>query len=576
MADQGIWLSGGGQLPDPLLAALDGQLAWGGPKPVSEQVSCPGSAPPYTAGLYADGSARLEDGFCQGGVLDELAPGPELALLLPGACDATGLDDAQLTGVVRGWRRVCSWAAAMEHAAVAELASRRIGEARAAGARVTEAERCAAAEVAVALTLTRTSAEALVGRAMSLADLPGTSAALASGAIDMPRALVILTGVAGLDARLAGQVEARVLAGAPTQTSGELRKAVAGAVIAADPDAADQRLSEAQKSARVERWAEPSGTAAIAGRDLPPAQALAAGNRINALAAALKADGATASMDLLRSQVFVGLLLGHPIAAAAHEPVSFAPVSIAGRTDDLAAAASRVAADGVVPAIAADAGHSADAGAAGGESTDPVGPVLAGPPGPAVPALAGAVNLTIPLQTLLGLSDRPGEVAGFGPVTSATAAQILAATGPRLRWCITITDGRGRAAGHGCATRAPTSDGWSVTVAVHALAADDCTHQREADGYRAPPRLRHVIQVRHRACVFPGCGRPASQCDLDHTLGYDHGGLTCECNLAPLCRAHHKIKQAAGWRLDQPSPGVLHWVTPAGWRYTVTRDMYPI
>ncbi len=187
------------------------------------------------------------------------------------------------------------------------------------------------------------------------------------------------------------------------------------------------------------------------------------------------------------------------------------------------------------------------------------------------------MNLTVPLQTLLGLSQQPGEVAGFGPVTAATAGQILAAAGPRLRWCITVTDGRGRAAGHGCATRVSTAPdgGWSVTVTVQALAAGDCAHQQEAGGYRAPPRLRHLIQVRHRTCVFPGCGRPAWQCDLDHTLAYDHGGRTCECNLAPLCRAHHKVKQADGWRLDQPEPGVLQWVTPAGWRYTVTRDVHP-
>jgi len=40
--------------------------------------------------------------------------------------------------------------------------------------------------------------------------------------------------------------------------------------------------------------------------------------------------------------------------------------------------------------------------------------------------------------------------------------------------------------------------------------------------------------------------------------------LTCECNLAPLCRAHHQTKQAPGWQLRQLRPGVLAWTTPSG------------
>ena len=37
-------------------------------------------------------------------------------------------------------------------------------------------------------------------------------------------------------------------------------------------------------------------------------------------------------------------------------------------------------------------------------------------------------------------------------------------------------------------------------------------------------------------CTAPGCGRPAARCDLDHTLAWDKGGITCECGLAPRCK----------------------------------------
>jgi hypothetical protein len=41
-----------------------------------------------------------------------------------------------------------------------------------------------------------------------------------------------------------------------------------------------------------------------------------------------------------------------------------------------------------------------------------------------------------------------------------------------------------------------------------------------------------------------------------------------------LCRRHHRTKQAAGWTLTQPEPGVLIWATPHGRSYTVTPDPY--
>ena len=49
--------------------------------------------------------------------------------------------------------------------------------------------------------------------------------------------------------------------------------------------------------------------------------------------------------------------------------------------------------------------------------------------------------------------------------------------------------------------------------------------------------------------------------------------VCCSDNLAPLCPTHH-VKQAHGWRLDQPEPGTLVWTAPHG-SYMVTSDPYP-
>ncbi|WP_370291355.1 FAD-dependent oxidoreductase [Cryobacterium sp. TMB3-15] len=60
--------------------------------------------------------------------------------------------------------------------------------------------------------------------------------------------------------------------------------------------------------------------------------------------------------------------------------------------------------------------------------------------------------------------------------------------------------------------------------------------------YKAPADLRRWVALRDGTCRFPGCTRPASRSDLDHTLAREHGGPTDYDNLAHLCRAHHRLK----------------------------------
>jgi hypothetical protein len=61
--------------------------------------------------------------------------------------------------------------------------------------------------------------------------------------------------------------------------------------------------------------------------------------------------------------------------------------------------------------------------------------------------------MTIPLATLLGLAERPGEAAGFGPLDPALARAMAtaAATHPATTWCLTATDQDGHPTAHGCA-----------------------------------------------------------------------------------------------------------------------------
>ena len=81
-------------------------------------------------------------------------------------------------------------------------------------------------------------------------------------------------------------------------------------MIAADPDGAERRRKESEARAKLCLYPGEEGTATLAGYQLPGIRAAAAMARISALARALKASGAGGGIDLLRAQVFLGLLCG--------------------------------------------------------------------------------------------------------------------------------------------------------------------------------------------------------------------------------------------------------------------------
>src|SRR6478752_9273321 len=93
-------------------------------------------------------------------------------------------------------------------------------------------------------------------------------------------------------------------------TPGGLRAAIALAVMEVAPDKARERREAAAKDARVERWAEDSGNAALMGCELPPDEVLAADQRITAWARELRRAGLEGGMDELRARAFLDLLLG--------------------------------------------------------------------------------------------------------------------------------------------------------------------------------------------------------------------------------------------------------------------------
>ena len=314
----------------------------------------------------------------------------------------------------------------------------------------------------------------------------------------------------------------------------------------------------------MERWAEDSGNAALAGRELPPDQVLAADDRITARARELKAAGLEGGTDELRARALLDLLLGQD---SRPRPAG---------SPQTAGSPARPGTGRVRQPGHADrpAGH-----------LDPPGRPArrAIRPGPGRP-----------------LADpRPGR---------------RRRANPRTTWCLTVTDGQGHAIAHGCARPNPGShrkragpgppgdtgftftpasrDGppggygtWrlrtpgpgpDLIITLDPITTDPCDHRHETSRHDPGVKLRHLSQVRHATCTSPICRRPAAQCDHEHNTPYEAGGRTCLCNTGPKCRHDHRLKQHPKWKVDQLPDGTFRWTTPSGRTYTTEPTRYPI
>ena len=158
-----------------------------------------------------------------------------------------------------------------------------------------------------------------------------------------------------------------------------------------------------------------------------------------------------------------------------------------------------------------------------------------------VPAVGVTVAVTVPVLTLLGVEELPATLDGYGPIDPDTARR-LAAHAPTFQRILTHP----------------------ITGTVLDI---------DQSSYRVPADLKRWTQLRDQHCTFPGCGRPAKQCDLDHTTAWAHGGTTRATNLAHLCRHHHRLKHESRWTVTRQPTGTTTWTTPTG--HTHTTDPPP-
>jgi len=148
-------------------------------------------------------------------------------------------------------------------------------------------------------------------------------------------------------------------------------------------------------------------------------------------------------------------------------------------------------------------------------------------------AITAHVGVTVPVTTLMdadGVETPPAELNGRIPIDIKTARVLAGA-----------------------------ASGWD-RILTHPISGDLLA----VDRYRPSAHLRRQLQARDQRCRFMGCGMPACDCDLDHTLDAAFGGPTEEENLADLCRRHHVLKHHSPWQVTQLGDGLLEWLSPTG------------
>ena len=409
----------------------------------------PASEPGASGGTFPRGGASHDDrlsGFARGGQWDQCPPGPELAAVLAAVAGpewrCPGAEPDELIGVVRQLAALESWASAAKLAAVRELirqddlpmlARPRHGDLP------DQWSDSVNHELALALAVSVQSAEKTTMTAWELgARLPGIAALHANGTLAYSKVKLIAETFQWLSDADAATAEAMIipqLSGTTGKTWGQIMNLAARIANEVDPGLAERRRKAAVKhGSRVQMFREPSGAAGLSGRDLPTDETLAAYANLDTRAAEYKNSGAFpgALLDQLRAAAYLDLINGRPAAARI--------------------ALGHLSTETAEP----DDGSPGDTGTGGSASPPGNGPGGRGPsigdPGGLPAARPVLPDLVIPLVTLLGLADRPGEAHGLGVLDPDLCRDLarIAVASPRTELCVTVTDLDGIAIGHGC------------------------------------------------------------------------------------------------------------------------------
>ncbi|MET4588529.1 DUF222 domain-containing protein [Arthrobacter sp. 754] len=363
-------------------------------------------------------------------------------------------------------------------------------------------EMAIAAEVGCVLAIGDGAAGALLSQSYALANsLPRTLAALQAGTVSWQHARVMVDETATLDHVAAGALEAHFLdPDAPNPASGcpagempayRFRQKARTWRERHHPDSIEKRHIKGAQDRCLEYAPEHDGMARLSAY-LPADQAVAIWNRFTAIARGLQGPHEDRTLTQLRADAF-------------------------------AAAALRSHNSCTRP------GDSVGSSGTGGKEGH------AGLADVATPR--AEVLVTVPVLSLLGLTEEPAMLDGYGPIP-ASMARALVANGADSFHRV-LVDPR---------------DGAPLEIS--------------RTSYRLTKAMRNWLRMRDGKCSFPGCSNHSVDNEADHLLAWHHGGTTGISNLGQLCAKHHRLKHAVGWRptpaTKNASPG---WISPSGRKY---------
>ncbi|KRE80739.1 HNH endonuclease signature motif containing protein [Arthrobacter sp. Soil762] len=360
-------------------------------------------------------------------------------------------------------------------------------------------EMAIAAEVGCVLAIGGRAAGALLEQSCALAtSLPRTLAALQAGTVSWQHARVIVDETATLDRDAAKALEAHFLeADAPSPACGcpagempayRFRRKARTWRERHHPDSIEKRHAKGVEDRCLEYTPEQDGMARMSAY-LPADQAAAIWNRITAIARGLQGPEEDRTLTQLRADVFA------------------------------------------TAALRSDSGCTRCRNSIGTAAR-------AGAPGLAdIPTPRAEVLITVPIFSLLGVTEEPSMLDGYGPIPASMARELVANGADSFhRVLVDPRDG------------APLEIGRT--------------------SYRLTKAMRNWLRMRDGKCPFPGCSNHSLDNEADHLLAWHHGGTTGISNLGQPCRRHHSLKHASGWK---PTPATKNeppgWVSPSGRKY---------
>jgi hypothetical protein len=256
---------------------------------------------------------------------------------------------------------------------------------------------------------------------------------------------------------------------------------------------------------------------------------MAGWNRLNALSRAAQGPHEPRTLTQLRADTFAQAILtsgtnggtsrGNDDSSSAHARNSTGIGGGAGNRNGDSASTRNDDGGG--------AGNSAGIATKAGAGTDPAGPS----------SIRAQVLVTVPVFALMGLTDEPAVLDGFGPIPPSMARDLVANGADSFhRVLVDPRDG------------APLEIGRTR--------------------YRVTKAMRNWLRLRDGTCPFPGCSKPSLDNEADHLLAWQHGGTTGISNLGQPCPKHHKLRHSSGWTPTQATknqpPG---WTSPTGRHY---------